>query len=185
MHAGDEMSQNHSIHRMHHSYFYTTNCGANCLGASCLWDKSSLLFAHLPCYLYSGLVYSPVFQVLVQTYIYLSYHIEIKPKRPMAERSRIGTQPKFIQAEKFRPKWPKFCYWHSYHALIIWIGLLSHSSAKRRVFGVNLRKIGSSPHSIKNVNKADTLRNRTQLGIRKMLGVHDKHISKYNWVFNI
>ena len=46
MHAGDEMSRNHSIHRMHHSYFYTTNCGANCLGVSCLWDKSSLL-AHV------------------------------------------------------------------------------------------------------------------------------------------
>ena len=74
----------------------------------------------------------------------------------MAETSRIGTPRKFIQAEKSRPKRPKFCYLHSYHALIIWIGLLSHSLAKRRVFGVNLRKIGSSPHSIKNVNKADT-----------------------------
>ena len=49
MHAGDEMSRNGSIHRMHHSYLYATNCGANCLGASCLWDKSSLLFAQLPC----------------------------------------------------------------------------------------------------------------------------------------
>ena len=36
MHAGDEMSRNRSINRMHHSYFYATNCGANCLGASCL-----------------------------------------------------------------------------------------------------------------------------------------------------
>ena len=79
----------------------------------------------------------------------------------MAETSWIGTPPKFIQGEKSRPKWPKFCYLHSYHALIIWTGLLSHSSAKRRVFGANLRKIGSSPHAIKNVNKADTLQNRT------------------------
>ena len=62
---------------------------------------------------------------------------------------------------------------------------MSHSTAKRQVFGVNLRKIGSSPHSIKNVNKADTLRNRAQLGIRKMLCIHDTHISKNNWVFNI
>ena len=62
MHAGDEMSRNRSIHRMHHSYFYATNCGENCLEASCLWDKSRSLFAQLPCRKYSGLVYSPVFQ---------------------------------------------------------------------------------------------------------------------------
>ena len=103
----------------------------------------------------------------------------------MAETSRIGTPPKFIQAEKSRPKSHKFCYLHSYHALIILIGLLSYLSAKRQDFGANLRKIGSSPHSNKNVNKTDTLRNRTQLGIRKMLCVHDTHISKNNWVFNI
>ena len=129
--------------------------------------------------------FSAKVRFLVRTYIYLSYHIEIKPKWPTAETSRIGTPQKFIQAEKSLPKRPKFCYLHSYHALIIWIGLLSHSSAKRRVFGANLRKIGSSLHSIKNVNKADTLRNRTQLGIRKMLCVHDTHISKNNWVINI
>ena len=49
MHAGDEMSRNRLIHDMHHSYFYATNCGANSLEASCLWDKPSLLFAQLPC----------------------------------------------------------------------------------------------------------------------------------------
>ena len=48
MHAGDEMSRNRSIHGMHHSYFYATNCGANCLEASCVWDKSGSLFAQLP-----------------------------------------------------------------------------------------------------------------------------------------
>ena len=32
MHAGDEISRNCSIHRMHHNYFYATNYGANCLG---------------------------------------------------------------------------------------------------------------------------------------------------------
>ena len=126
--------------------------------------------------------FSAKVRFLVQTYIYLSYHIEIKPKRPKAETSRIGTPPKFIQAEKSQPKRPKFCYLYSYHALIIWIGLLSHSSAKILFFGANLRKIGSSPHSIKNVNKADTLQNRTQFGIRKMLCVRDTHISKNNWV---
>ena len=45
MHAGDEMSRNRSIHGMHHSYFYATNCGVNCLGANCLWGKAILLFA--------------------------------------------------------------------------------------------------------------------------------------------
>ena len=193
MHAGDEMSRNGSIHHMHLSYFYATNCGANCLGASCLgasclWNKSSLLFAQLPCWKYSGLACSPVFQQGFRcTLMYLSYHIEINPKWPMTETSRIGTPPKFIQTEKSRPKWPKFCYLHSYHAEIIWTGLLSHSSAKKLLFFLcaNLRNIGSGPHSIKNVNKADTLWNRTQLGIRKMLGVHDTHISKNNWVFHI
>ena len=120
--------------------------------------------------------FSAKVRFLVQTYIYLFYHIEIKPKRPTIETSRIGTPPKFIQAEKSRPKRPKFCYLHSYHSLIIWIGLLSHSSAKRQVFGANLRKIGSSPHLIKNVHKADTLRNRTQLDIRKMLCVLPSHV---------
>ena len=56
---------------------------------------------------------------------------------------------------------------------------------KNFFFCANLRNIRSSPHSIKNVNKADTLRNRTQLGIRKMLCVHDTHNSKNNWVFHI
>ena len=56
---------------------------------------------------------------------------------------------------------------------------------KNVFFGADLRKIGSSPYSIKNLNKAITLRNRTHLGIRKMLCVHDMHISKNNWVFNI
>ena len=72
------------------------------------------------------------FLVPTNIYMYLSYHIEIKPKRPTAETSRIGTPPKFIQAEKSRPKRPKFCYLHSYHVEIIWTGLLSHSSAKKR-----------------------------------------------------
>ena len=119
----------------------------------------------LACYLHSyhakifwtGLQsrFSAKVRFLVRTYIYLSYHIEIKPKRPTTETSPIGTPPKFIQAEKSRPKRPKFCYLHSYHAEIIWTGLLSQSSAKKTFFRANLRKIGSSPHSIKNVNKAD------------------------------
>ena len=66
--------------------------------------------------------------------IYLSYHIEINPKRPMTKTSRISTPLKFIQAEKSWPKWPKFCYLHNYHAEIIWTGLLSHSSAKQTCF---------------------------------------------------
>ena len=66
---------------------------------------------------------------------YLSYHIEIKPKLSMAETSWIGTPPKFIQAKKSRPKRHKFCYLHSYHAEIIWTGLLSHSSAKNVFWG--------------------------------------------------
>ena len=45
---------------------------------------------------------------LAQTYINQSYHIEIEPKRPTAETSRVGTPPKFIQAKKSRPKRPKF-----------------------------------------------------------------------------
>ena len=69
---------------------------------------------------------------MVWTYIYISCHTEIKPKRPTAETSWIGTPPKFIQAKKSRPKRPKLCYLHSYHAEIIWTGLLSHSSAKKR-----------------------------------------------------
>ena len=55
MPAGDEMSRNHSIHGMHHSYFYATNCGANCLEASCLWDRSSSLFAQLLKIFWTGL----------------------------------------------------------------------------------------------------------------------------------
>ena len=64
---------------------------------------------------------------------YRSCHIEIKPKRPTAETSRIDTPPNFIQAEKSRPKRPRFCYLHSYYAEIIWTGLLSHSLAKKVV----------------------------------------------------
>ena len=56
---------------------------------------------------------------------------------------------------------------------------------KNVCFCADLRKIGSSPHSIKNLNKADTLRNRTQIAIRKMLCIHDTHISKNNWVVHI
>ena len=129
------MSRNRSIHRMHHSYFYATNCGA-----SCLWVKSST--GTMPKIFWTGLQsrFSAKIRFLMQTYIYLSYHIEIKRKRPMAETSWIGTPAKFIQAEKSRPKRPKFCYLHSCHALIIWIGLLSHSSAKRRVLARIYRK---------------------------------------------
>ena len=106
MHAGDEMSRNRSIHRMHHSYFYATNCGANCLGASCLWDKLVICTATMLKIFWTGLQsrFSAKVRFLVRTYIYLSYHIEIKPKRPMAETSQIGTSPKFIQAEKSGPK---------------------------------------------------------------------------------
>ena len=77
------------------------------------------------------------------TLMYLSYHIEINPKQPMTETSRIGTPPKFIQTKKSRPKWPKFCYLHSYHAEIIWTGLLSHSSAKKLLFS-RVRIYGTS-----------------------------------------
>ena len=35
------------------------------------------------------------------------------------------------------------------------------------------KRLGSVHHSIKNVNKADALRNGTQLGIRKMLCIHE------------
>ena len=183
MHAVDEMSRNRSIHRMHHSYFYATNCGANCLGVSCLWDKSSLLFAQLPCQIYSGLVYSPVFQQKLGFWCELIYTYPIilklnwndpRPKRLGSVHHRNLSRPK-------GPGQNDHCYLHSFHALIIWIGLLSHSSAKRRVLARNYGKFRSSPHSIKNVNKANTLRNRTQLGIRKMLCVHDTHISKNNW----
>ena len=79
MHVEGEMSRNHSIHHMHHSYFNATNCGANCLGASYLWDKSSLLFAQLPLLkiFWTGLQspFSAKVRFLVRTYIYLSYHI--------------------------------------------------------------------------------------------------------------
>ena len=67
-------------------------------------------------------------------YTTLSYHIEIEPNRPTAETSRIGTPSKFTQAEKSRPKQPKLCCLHSQNAEIIWTGLQSHSSAKKRFF---------------------------------------------------
>ena len=72
----------------------------------------------------------------------LSYHIEIEPNPPMAETSRIGTPSKFTQAEKSRPKWHKLCCLHNQNAEIIWTGLQSHSSAKKRFFffGANLRE---------------------------------------------
>ena len=83
-------------------------------------------------------------------YTTLSYHIEIEPNRPTAETSRIGTPSKFTQAEKSRPKQPKLCCLHSQNAEIIWTGLQSHSSAKKRFFLARIYgKIGSSPHSIK------------------------------------
>ena len=67
-------------------------------------------------------------------YTTLSYHIETEPNRPAAETSRIGTASKFTQAEKSRPKRPKLCCLHSQNAEIIWTGLQSHSSAKKRFF---------------------------------------------------
>ena len=67
-------------------------------------------------------------------YTTLSYHIEIEPNRPTAETSRIGKPSKFTQAEKSRPKRPKLCCLHSQNAEIIWTGLQSHSSAKKRFF---------------------------------------------------
>ena len=67
-------------------------------------------------------------------YTTLSYHIEIEPTRPTAETSRIGTPSKFTQAEKSQPKRPKLCCLHSQNAEIIWTGLQSHSSAKKRFF---------------------------------------------------
>ena len=96
-------------------------------------------------------------------YTTLSYHIEIEPNRPTAETSRIGTPSKFTQAEKSRPKRPKLCCLHSQNAEIIWTGLQSHSSAKKRFvffFGANLRE-NRKQSTLQNVNKADTLRNRT------------------------
>ena len=77
---------------------------------------------------------------LLLSYTTLSYHIEIEPNRPTAETSRIGTPSKFTQAEKSRPKRPKLCCLHSQNAEIIWTGLQSHSSAKKRFFGANLRE---------------------------------------------
>ena len=79
----------------------------------------------------------------------LSYHIEIEPNRPTAETSRIGTPSKFTQAEKSRPKRPKLCCLHSQNAEIIWTGLQSHSSAKKRFLVQISGKIGSSQQSIK------------------------------------
>ena len=74
-------------------------------------------------------------------YTTLSYHIEIEPNRPTAETSRIGTPSKFTQAEKSRPERPKLCCLHSQNAEIIWTGLQSHSSAKKRFFFcANLRE---------------------------------------------
>ena len=80
-------------------------------------------------------------------YTTLSYHIEIEPKST-AETSRIGTPSKFTQAEKSRPKRPKLCCLHSQNT-VIWTGLQSHSSAKKRFLAQIYGKIGSSPHSIK------------------------------------
>ena len=161
MHAGDEMSRKGSIHRMHHNYFYATNCRANCLGSSLGHVYLVICTTTMLKIFWTGL--QSRFSAKVRCKLtYLCYHIEIIPKRHTAETSRIGTPPKFIQAEKSRPKRLKFCYLHSYHAEIIWTGLLFHSSAKKRFFfcflfcfffGPNLRIIGSSPHSIKMYTK--------------------------------
>ena len=86
---------------------------------------------------------------ILLSYTTLSYHIEIEPNRPTAETSRFGTPSKFTQAEKSWPKRPKFCCLHSQNAEIIWTGLQSHSSAKKRFLVRIYGKIGSSPHSIK------------------------------------
>ena len=83
------------------------------------------------------------------SYPILPYHIEIEPNRPTAETSRFDTPSKFTQAEKSRPKRPKLCCLHSQNAEIIWTGLQSHSSAKKRFLARIYGKIGSSPHSIK------------------------------------
>ena len=82
-------------------------------------------------------------------YTTLSYHIEIELNRPKAETSPIGTPSKFTKAEKSRPKRPKLCCLHSQNAEIIWTGLQSHSSAKKRFLARIYGKIRSSPHSIK------------------------------------
>ena len=79
-----------------------------------------------------------LYKILLPYTTLWSYHIEIEPNRPTAETSRIGTPSKFTQAEKSRPKRPKLCCLHSQKAEIIWTGLQSHSSAKKRFFGVNL-----------------------------------------------
>ena len=68
-------------------------------------------------------------------YTTLSYHIEIELNQPTAETSRFGTPSKFTQAKKSRPKLPKLCCLHSQNAEIIWTGLQSHSSAKKRFLG--------------------------------------------------
>ena len=91
---------------------------------------------------------------ILLTYTTLSHHIEIEPNRPTVKKSRIGTPPKFTQAEKSRPKRPKLCCLHSQNAEIIWTGLQSHSSAQKNVFLARIYgKIGSSPHSIKMYTK--------------------------------
>ena len=104
-------------------------------GVSCLWDKSTLLFAQLPCQKYSGLVYSPVFQQKLGFWreLIYTYNIILKLNRNDSRPKRLGS---VHHRNLSRPKSPVQngpCYLRSYHALIIWIGLLSHSSAKRRV----------------------------------------------------
>ena len=117
--------------------------------------------------------------------IYLSYHIEINPKRPTTE-----TSGSVHHRNLSRPKSPDGNDPNSVICTATMLKLYELVYCpilrlKKMFFGANLRNIGSSPHSIKNVNKADTLRNRTQLGIRKMLCVHDTHIPKNNWVYHI
>ena len=91
----------------------------------------------------------------------------------MAEMSRIGTPPKSPGQND-----PSSVICTATMVKLFGLVYCPILRLKTFFFGANLRKIGSSPHSIKNVNKADTLRNRTQLGIRKMLCLHDMHNSK-------
>ena len=82
-------------------------------------------------------------------YTTLSYHIEIELNRPTAEMSRIGTPSKFYPGRKVLAETTQTLLLHSQNAEIIWTGLQSHSSAKKRFLARIYGKIRSSPHSIK------------------------------------
>ena len=104
-----------------------------------------------------SLVYHTQPVSLIPYSIFIKYSYPILPYPIILKLNRIDPRPKRLGSVHHqnlpRPKSPgrndPNCCLHSQNAEIIWTGLQSHSSAKKRFLARIYGKIGSSPHSIK------------------------------------